>query len=130
MPASVIAHKQKLANMSDKEFSEKYGHKPEKELRDMAARHGYGWNREAKTGSDHYVKRLSAMQKEETLEELKKTTLRSYRKQAQHDLGDIKSFKKHPENYPAATSDDIKSAGRREKTREAGLRMVAKKLKK
>jgi len=67
---------------------------------------------------------------EETLEELKKTTLRSYRKQAQHDLGDIKSFKKHPENYPAATSDDIKSAGRREKTREAGLRMVAKKLKK
>ena len=35
----------------------------------MAARHGYGWNREAKTGSDHYVKRLSALQKEETLAE-------------------------------------------------------------
>lgn len=65
MPASVIAHKQKLANMSDKEFSEKHGHKSEKELRDMAARHGYGWNKETKTGSDHYVKRLSSLQKEE-----------------------------------------------------------------
>jgi hypothetical protein len=65
MPASVIAHKQKLANMSDEEFSKKYGHKSEKDLRDMAARHGYGWNKEAKTGSDHYVKRLSSLQKEE-----------------------------------------------------------------
>ena len=79
---------------------------------------------------DKMTGRARVHAKEETLEELKKTTLRSYRKQAQHDLGDIKSFKKHPENYPAATSDDIKSAGRREKTREAGLRMVAKKLKK
>lgn len=59
MPAPVIKHKQQLANMSDKEFAEKHGHKSEKDLRDMAARHGYGWNKATKTGSDHYVKRVA-----------------------------------------------------------------------
>lgn len=60
MPASVIASKQKYANMSDKEFAEKHGHKSEKQLRDMAARHGYGFDKATKTGSDHYVKRVSS----------------------------------------------------------------------
>ena len=94
MPASVIAHKQKLANMSDKEFSEKYGHKPEKELRDMAARHGYGWDKATKTGSDHYVRRVASTMKEETLEEGRpkknptpETTERDPRKHIQVEAG-------------------------------------------
>jgi len=60
MPPSVIAHKQKLASMSDKDFAEKHGHKSEKQLRDMGARHGYGFDKATKTGSDHYVKRVSS----------------------------------------------------------------------
>ncbi len=60
MPRSVIASKQKYAEMSDKDFVEKHGHKSEKELRDMAARHGYGFDKATKTGSDHYVKRVSS----------------------------------------------------------------------
>ena len=65
MPASVIKNKQDIANMSDDEFAKKHGNKSEKELRDMAARHGYGWNKTTKTGSDHYVKRLAAGLKEQ-----------------------------------------------------------------
>ena len=65
MPASVIAHKQKLASMSDKEFAEKHGHKTEKQLRDMGARHGYGFDKATKTGSDHYVKRAASKQIDE-----------------------------------------------------------------
>jgi len=68
MPSSVIAHKQKLANMSDSEFAEKHGHKSEKELRDMAARHGYGWDKASKTGSDHYVKRVASINMKEESE--------------------------------------------------------------
>ena len=60
MPASVIKHKQKLASMSDKDFAEKHGHKSEKQLRDMGARHGYGFDKATKTGSDHYVKRAAS----------------------------------------------------------------------
>lgn len=59
MPASVIASKEKYANMSDKEFAEKHGHKSEKELRAMAGRHGYGYDKKTKTGSDHYVSRVA-----------------------------------------------------------------------
>ena len=74
MPASVIAHKQKLASMSDKEFAEKHGHKTEKQLRDMGARHGYGFDKATKTGSDHYVKRVSsAKQVDEAMGSIKKT---------------------------------------------------------
>jgi hypothetical protein len=95
MPSSVIAYKQKLANMSDKEFAEKHGNKSEKELRDMAARHGYGWDKATKTGSDHYVKRVaSAAMKEETLEEGRpkknptpETTERDPRKHIQVEAG-------------------------------------------
>jgi hypothetical protein len=95
MPSSVIAHKQKLANMSDKEFAEKHGHKSEKELRDMAARHGYGWDKATKTGSDHYVKRVASINmKEETLEEGRpkknptpETTERDPRKHIQVEAG-------------------------------------------
>jgi hypothetical protein len=65
MPPSVIAHKQKLASMSDKEFAEKHGHKSEKQLRDMGARHGYGFDKATKTGSDHYVKRAASKQIDE-----------------------------------------------------------------
>jgi hypothetical protein len=69
MPASVIKHKTDLANMSDEDFAEKHGDKTEKQLRDLAARHGYGWNAATKTGSDHYVKRVAKGKKAETNEE-------------------------------------------------------------
>lgn len=73
MPASVIKSKQDMANMSDAEFAKKHGNKSEKELRDMAARHGYGWNKATKTGSDHYVKRVAAGLKEDVaLDEAKR----------------------------------------------------------
>jgi hypothetical protein len=58
MPASVIKNKEKLSQMTDKELADKFSDKSEKELRDMAARHGYGWNKATKTGSDHYLKRV------------------------------------------------------------------------
>jgi hypothetical protein len=64
MPASVIKHKEKLAGMSDKELASHLEGKSEKDLRDMAARHGYGWNKQTKTGSDHYVKRVASGLKE------------------------------------------------------------------
>lgn len=51
MPPSVIKHKESIRNMTDKEFAEKHGSKSEDDLRQMAARHGYGLN------SDHYVQR-------------------------------------------------------------------------
>lgn len=51
MPSSVINHKQTLGNLTDKEFAEKHKGRSEDDLRQMAARHGYGLN------SDHYVQR-------------------------------------------------------------------------
>ena len=63
MPASVIKHKEKLSGMSDKDLAQHLGGKSEKDLRDMAARHGYGWNKQTKTGSDHYVKRVASGKK-------------------------------------------------------------------
>ena len=68
MPASVIKHKQKLSSMSDEEFSKKYGHKSEKELRDMASRHGYGFDKATKTGSSHYVDRTQLKYKDKPLQ--------------------------------------------------------------
>ena len=59
MPASVIKNKQAIADMSDAEFAKRHGNKSEKELRDMAARHGFGFNK-ATGGSDHYVKRVAS----------------------------------------------------------------------
>ena len=135
MPASVIAHKQKLANMTPEEKAKKFSGKSKEELESMARRHGYG------PKSDEYSKHVYSKQEkeankwqkhrlgEEQIDELKKSTLRSYRKHAQDELGDIKHFKKHPGQYPSATSNDARGADRREKTRTAGLRMVAKKLK-
>ena len=58
---------------------------------------------------------------EERIDELKQSTLRSYIKKAKGEVADIKHFKKHPGQYPAATSDDIKSADRRVKTRTKGI---------
>lgn len=56
MPSSVVAHKQKLAHMSDEEFADKFGHKSEEELRKMAWRHGYG--APGTRGHEHYVNRV------------------------------------------------------------------------
>lgn len=180
MPASVIKHKQKLANMTPEEKAKKFAGKSEQQLKDMARRHGYGKD------SDVYSKHV----KEETLDEISAMALKSYktaakadrkkskymlkkaskglyllgrrdddqlersiknrkagiklakkkldevsvgklvayRRGAEQELGDIKHFKKHPGQYPAATSDDIKSAGHREKTREKGIKLAHKKM--
>jgi hypothetical protein len=42
MPASVIKHKQKLANMTPEEKAKKFAGKSEEQLKSMARRHGYG----------------------------------------------------------------------------------------
>ena len=65
MPSSVIKHKQKLADMTDKELADSHlGDKSEEKLRQMAWRHGYG------KMSDHYVKRVKRGKKKD-LEEKK-----------------------------------------------------------
>jgi hypothetical protein len=62
MPSSVIKSKQRLADMTDEEFAEKYGDKSEEQLRQMAWRHGYG------KMSPHYWNRVQkGKKKEETL---------------------------------------------------------------
>ena len=57
MPSSVIKHKQQLAGMTDKEFTEKHGNKTEKQLRSLAWSHGYG--KPGTPGHDHYVNRAA-----------------------------------------------------------------------
>ena len=52
MPASVIKHKQRLANMTDKELADRHGDTDETRLRQMAWRHGYG------KMSSYYVDRV------------------------------------------------------------------------
>lgn len=52
MPSSVIKHKQKLAEMTDRELAEKFKNKTEEDLISMAWRHGYG------KGSREYVNRV------------------------------------------------------------------------
>ena len=69
MPASVVKDKERIRHLTDKEFAAKYGDRSEKELRDMAGRHGYGWDKTTKTGSDHYVRRAILGKKEESVTE-------------------------------------------------------------
>lgn len=59
MPASVIRHKQKLANMTPEEKAKKFAGKSEEQLKSMARRHGFGKD------SNEYSKTV----KEETLDE-------------------------------------------------------------
>jgi hypothetical protein len=56
MPASVIAHKQKLANMTPEEKAKKFAGKTEQELKAMAWRHGYG--KDSNEYSKHVTKKL------------------------------------------------------------------------
>lgn len=70
---------------------------------------------------------VSASEKK-SLDEVSLGKLVRYRKGAEQELGDIKHFKKTPGQYPAATSDDAKSADRREKTREKGISLAHKKM--
>ena len=51
MPASIIKHKEKLANMSDKDLADRFKDFDDTRLRQMAWRHGYG------KMSDYYVNR-------------------------------------------------------------------------
>jgi hypothetical protein len=118
MPASVIRHKQKLANMTPEEKAKKFAGKSDEQLKSMARRHGYGKD------SNEYSKHG-----EKDLNEVSLGKLVRYRRGAEQEVGDIKHFKKNPGQYPAATSDDKKRAERSEKTREAGIKLADKKMK-
>ena len=64
MPASIIKHKERLANMTDQELADRHGDTDEQRLRQMAWRHGYG------KMSSYYVDRIRrAKQKVEGLQE-------------------------------------------------------------
>lgn len=54
MPASVIKHKQRIANMTPEEKAKKFAGKSEEQLKSMARRHGYGKdsNEYSKHGSE------------------------------------------------------------------------------
>lgn len=58
MPASVIKHKQKLANMTPEEKAKKFAGKSEEQLKSMARRHGYGKD------STEYSKHLTKEEKD------------------------------------------------------------------
>jgi hypothetical protein len=61
MPASVIKHKQRIANMTPEEKAKKFAGKSEEQLKSMARRHGYGKD------SNEYSKHV----KEEQIDEVK-----------------------------------------------------------
>ena len=62
MPASIIKHKEKLANMTDKELADRFKDFDETRLRQMAWRHGYG------KMSDYYVNRKNKGMSQDTNE--------------------------------------------------------------
>jgi len=88
MPSSVARHKQNIANMSDKEFAQKYSHLDDKGLKSMAWSHlGTKKGGPGTPGHSHYVNRMakgkaelakSTNEEVEELEELKSSTLKSY----------------------------------------------------
>jgi hypothetical protein len=60
MPSSVARHKQNIANMSDKEFAQKYSHLDTKGLRSMAWSHmGTKRGGPGTPGHDHYVNKMA-----------------------------------------------------------------------
>jgi hypothetical protein len=59
MPASVIKHKQRIANMTPEEKAKKFAGKSEEQLKSMARRHGYGKD------SNEYSKHGSFEKKEQ-----------------------------------------------------------------
>jgi hypothetical protein len=75
MPASVIKHKQRIANMTPEEKAKKFAGKSEEQLKSMARRHGYGKD------SNEYSKHV----KEEQIDELKQQTLKAYVSAAKAD---------------------------------------------
>ena len=62
MPASIIKHKEKLANMSDKDLADRFKDFDDTRLRQMAWRHGYG------KMSDYYVNRKNKGMSQDTNE--------------------------------------------------------------
>lgn len=88
MPSSVARHKQNIANMSDKEFAQKYSHLDDKGLRSMAWSHlGTKQGGPGTPGHSHYVNRMAKGKAElakgtneeiEQVDELKSSTLKSY----------------------------------------------------
>ena len=60
MPSSVARHKQNIANMSDKEFAQKYSHLDDKGLKSMAWSHlGTKRGGPGTPGHSHYVNRMA-----------------------------------------------------------------------
>jgi hypothetical protein len=107
MPASVIRHKQKLANMTPEEKAKKFAGKSEEQLKSMARRHGYGkdsteysktvkedkgpcWKGYEMVGMKKKggkpVPNCVPVKEEEQIDELSKKALGSYVKRASVDL--------------------------------------------
>ena len=89
MPASVIKHKQRIANMTPEERAKKFAGKSQEELKAMARRHGFGKD------SNEYSKHV----KEEQIDEVSKgKAIRAYAAGSTYNYDD-----EHPK------SDAIKS---------------------
>lgn len=114
MPASVIKHKQRIANMTPEEKAKKFAGKSEEQLKSMARRHGYGKD------SDEYSKHVK---EEEQIDELKKSTVARYEKKAGKQFDKImdKATDPYLSNLSAA---ERKTANKR----GAGLKMAADRL--
>ena len=106
MPSSVIRHKQKLSDMTDKELADRFKDFDEETLRQMAWRHGYG------KMDSHYWDRVQAGKQEEAiikdartkiLEKFGVTDLEDYKEKMKTLYGLERYMKKDPE-----LADEIK----------------------
>jgi hypothetical protein len=111
MPASVIKHKQKLANMTPEEKAKKFAGKSEEQLKSMARRHGYGKD------STEYSKHV----KEEQIDEISSTALKSYKSAAKADRKMSKAVVKKGLDIDGKWKHAIKK-------RKAGIELAKKKL--
>jgi hypothetical protein len=131
MPASVIAHKQKLANMSPDDLKKKFAGKTEQELKSMARRHGYGKD------SDVYSKHGS----EKKLDEVSLGKLVRYKNERDKDVRVTGISASHSEDMAKghkASGNEKKSKefsdegkwlrGKQDKMK-AGIKLADKKMK-
>ena len=101
MPASVIKHKQRIANMTPEEKAKKFAGKSEEELKSMARRHGYGKD------SNEYSKHGS----EKKLDEVSLGKLLNYKREREADVRATEISASHSEGMAHAHKghDDKKS---------------------
>ena len=119
MPASVIKHKQRIANMTPEEKAKKFAGKSEEELKSMARRHGYGKD------STEYSKHGS----EKKLDEVSLGKLVSYKNKAGEDYKHL-DFIKGLTHSDSSVSDNVKKHySKQTEKREKGLALADKKMK-